>query len=375
MFRFLFVVFAAYLFFPAYYAYFIAVLFLGFMFQILFHPRYLKISYYRIISYRYWEFWPAQIFYLPLIFIISYLCFHYRLFPKFLSLVNPCFPFGGLSFDSKYKMLLPFQIAPDYIAQTLYISPSSEKEEAIKNIQNTFSYPFVVKPDKGHRGNGFKIIRSPLELEAYLNNAKQAFLVQEYIPYPLEYGFFYIRLPYETKGFSPSITRKILSEIKGDGISSLEKLIFQDPRSRYLSSIFMERNKENLRLIPKKGETIVLGRAGNHCQGAIFEDGKEDIREKTKEVLLQICDSVPGFDFGRMDIKFKNAESLQSGNGFKILEVNGTEAEFTHIYDRKNNLFYAYRELYRQWNFIFQIATMRKKKGEKSRSLLKLLKL
>ncbi|HNK58874.1 MAG TPA: hypothetical protein PLL86_21865, partial [Leptospiraceae bacterium] len=69
------------------------------------------------------------------------------------------------------------------------------------------------------------------------------------------------------------------------------------------------------------------------------------------------------FDFGRMDIKFKNKDSLENGSGFKILEVNGSEAESTHIYDRKYSIYYAYKTLYQQWDTLFAIARKNKEKG------------
>ena len=64
-----------------------------------------------------------------------------------------------------------------------------------------------------------------------------------------------------------------------------------------------------------------------------------------------------------MDIKFKDKDALSNGKNFKILEVNGSEAESTHIYDRKYSLFYAYKTLYNQWDTLFKIARENRKNG------------
>ena len=56
-------------------------------------------------------------------------------------------------------------------------------------------------------------------------------------------------------------------------------------------------------------------------------------------------------------------DALVNGKYFKILEVNGSEAESTHIYDRKYTFFYAYKTLYQQWNTLFKIAKLNRKNG------------
>ncbi|MCE9501873.1 MAG: VTT domain-containing protein, partial [Leptospira sp.] len=282
-----------------------------------------KLFYSRLVSYRYWEFWPSYIFYFPIVFFYIWICIRRRVPPTAISVVNPCFPFGGMSFDSKFEMLGVFSDHKSNFARQIRISDRrkvSEMEILNTIRKNKFVFPFVVKPDKGHRGNAFRIIRTESDMMQYMNLFPEAFLVQEYIDYPLEYGVFWLKIPGE-KGRIFSVTRKILSSVAGDGNTSLEDLIWNDPRAKYLAGVYRKRNFSQLKKIIPEGKKYFLGNAGNHCQGAIFEDGAGDISGKTLQKITEICESVKGFDFGRFDIKFKDKLSLKNGRNFKILEV------------------------------------------------------
>ncbi|MBP7280316.1 MAG: hypothetical protein KBA66_01980 [Leptospiraceae bacterium] len=326
----------------------------------------IKIKFYQYISYRYWEFWPATIFYIPIVLYYILFLIKYRISPTAISAVNPCFTFGGMAFDSKFDMISKFFHFPDYVTKTVLIPDNKNRNlDSIRILlqENNIHYPFICKPDKGHRGNGFKIIRNQVDLLSYTQVCTRAFLIQEYIDYPLEYGIFWIKIPTEKKGRITSITRKILPNLLGNGKSNLAELILSDSRAKYMANTYFEKNKRNLEKIIPLGEKYRICNTGNHCQGAIFEDGLEDIQDKTLQVLEEICDSVKGYDFGRMDVKFKDKDALVNGKYFKILEVNGSEAESTHIYDRKYTFFYAYKTLYQQWNTLFKIAKLNRKNG------------
>jgi hypothetical protein len=334
----------------------------------------LKINYYKICSYYYWEFWSAKIFYLPIIFYYIYFCIRYRIHPLGISYANPCFTFGGLSFDSKYQMLNKFSKHKEFISKTIFISKTEKNLEEIllKMKLAGLNFPVIAKPDQGQRGSGVKLIRKVFDLEMYIQNYNSDFLLQEYINYPLEYGVFYIRNA-SKEGKIVSITRKLLPKVFGDGKSTLADLILKDRRARYLAKVYFKKNKERLGFILSKGDSIQLTHTGNHCQGAIFEDGAMDINKETKRKILEICDSTEGFYFGRFDIKFLDKDSLQNGQNFKILEINGAEAEMTHIYDRKNSIFYAYKTLFYQWDTLFAIAKKNKSLGYEGQPIEKMI--
>ena len=334
--------------------FFIFLVFLRIM-NFIWTPYKIKALYFKILSWRQWEFWPPWVFYFPLFFKILQLTFKYRLFITSLTAANPCFKNGGLSFDAKAEMLEVFSGFAEYVART----------ELVKDgvFPQNIEFPIIAKPDKGHRGDSVKLIHDRSELEEYSSSVKRPFLLQQYIPYPLEYGIFWVRLPWESEGKIWSVTRKILPEMEGNGRDNLVEQIFQDQRARYMANAYIANNVSRLDTVLAQGEKIRLANAGNHCMGAVFEDGEGDITGRTQAAISAMCNQTPGFYFGRFDIKFRDIASLENGEGFRILEVNGAEAEATHIYDKKYPVSYAYKVLFAQWEILYQIASWNRKHG------------
>jgi len=154
-----------------------------------------------------------------------------------------------------------------------------------------------------------------------------------------------------------------------DSIRSLGELIMADPRARMIAATYFERLEASLDSIPARGMIIPLVQCGNHCQGTIFKDG---IRLKTKgllELIDRISKDLPDFYIGRFDLRFQTPEGLDKGQ-FKIIEINASGAEATHIYDRKMTLWGAYRVLFRQWRLIFEIGRENYIAGRRSPSTL-----
>jgi hypothetical protein len=63
----------------------------------------------------------------------------------------------------------------------------------------------------------------------------------------------------------------------------------------------------------------------------------------------QITSGIRGFNFGRLDIRFRDWESLRNARDFMIIEVNGAGAEPTHMYDPDHSIFFAWKEIVRHW--------------------------
>jgi hypothetical protein len=81
--------------------------------------------------------------------------------------------------------------------------------------------------------------------------------------------------------------------------------------------------------------------------------------------MNRICNRVPEFYYGRLDIRFKDWESLARGEDFSIIEVNGSGSEPTHIYDPQHSIFFAWREIIKHWKILYQICKANNKKGVK----------
>jgi len=85
-----------------------------------------------------------------------------------------------------------------------------------------------------------KRVNNESEASQYLSEIKIDFIVQEFVDLPLEFGVYYVRFPNEERGFVNSITAKEFLYVQGDGLKTLQELIFEKDRAR-LHGIFKEK--------------------------------------------------------------------------------------------------------------------------------------
>ena len=189
-----------------------------------------------------------------------------------------------------------------------------------------------MKPDVGERGVGVRWAQGPADLEAYLAREAGAVVLQQAHDGPFEVGLFYIRHPDAPRGHLFSITDKRFPVVTGDGRASVAELIERHPRYRLQADVFLARLADVDR-VPAAGETVRLGRAGNHCQGTEFRDGRHLHTPALEAAIESIARHIDGFHFGRFDVRYASHEALARGEGFAIVELNGVTSEATHIYD------------------------------------------
>ncbi|HMP72370.1 MAG TPA: alpha/beta fold hydrolase [Kiritimatiellia bacterium] len=313
-----------------------------------------------------WEFWPLWLFYPPILLHILYLGVRYRGLNVFMA-ANPGIPLGGLIGESKKQILDGFKGRRELIARCDVI-PSGEdagqKEARVLEFMDEIgaSFPVVLKPDAGQRGQGVAVIRSVQELATYLGRARPDLLVQEYVP-GYEFGVFYYRIPGQARGHIFSITEKRFPVVVGDGKHDLERLILKDDRAVCLAPVFLRRHRERLDQVLAEGETFTLVELGTHCRGSVFQDGiwiKTDELEKAIDDLAQSFD---GFYFGRFDLRTPDLEDFKKGVNFKVIEVNGVTSEATHIYNPGTSLGHAYGVLMKQWRLAFRIGQRNRRNG------------
>jgi hypothetical protein len=138
-----------------------------------------------------------------------------------------------------------------------------------------------------------------------------------------------------------------------------------DPRAGRIAHLYLKRHAARLDSVPAQGEAIRLAFAGSHSRGAIFRNGNRLITSSMTERFDSLAKSIPGFYFGRFDIRFNDFESVQRGQDFTIVEANGAGAESTHIWDRQTSLWDAWRSLMRQYRILFSIGYTNRNKGNK----------
>ncbi len=309
-------------------------------------------------SWRKWthfEFWPAWFFYIPFYFYYAYLSLKTRSFftPFY---VNPNVFNGGILGESKWDFLQYLDSQNPATLKSIKIKQSDSLETLFEKFkQESFQYPVILKPDVGQRGFAVRIIRSEEALKTYRSEAQFDLILQSLSQHPCEAGLFYIRKPSEKNGIIYSVTDKKFPYVVGDGKTPLGDLIARDPRARMMLSTYFSRHKDQLDQIIARDEKYFISECGNHCQGALFFNGRALITDQLTEAVDQISQRLPHFYFGRLDIRYKDTNTLKQGLNFEIVEINGAGAEATHIWDPKTTLLDAYKSLFNQWDILFAI--------------------
>ena len=309
------------------------------------------------------EFWPATLFYLPLIPYYILLSMRHRSFlaPFY---ANPEIENGGLIGESKWDFLKYLNEKSAHTLKSIKIGKQDNFTTARALLDREgFSYPFILKPDVGQRGFGVRIIRDDFDLTEYLLLADFNMIVQKLSKLPGEAGVFYVRKPSDKTGVVFSITDKKFPVVYGDGKTKLGDLILKDKRARIIASTYFARHRERLNRIPTDGEITPLSECGNHCQGAIFLNGEWLKTSALQKSFDAIAREIPHFYFGRFDIRYRDVTSLKNGANFEIVEVNGAGSEATHIWDAKTTLREAYGTLFTQWRLLFEIGAEVKASG------------
>lgn len=328
-----------------------------------------------------YEFLPSWFFYTPV--VIQSFFLGLKHFDFTLPLIaNPSIKLSGMVGESKHDILnLAGPIAQQWISPFTTITTTNDPilqqtQNAIDEMnQHQLSFPVVAKPDLGCRGVGVKLIQSPKQLSDYFNSfpINARFLIQEKAPYAAEAGIFYVRYPNEKKGKIISITLKYSPLVVGDGISTLKQLIENDSRAGQLTHLYLPRHEKKINMVLDEGKEFQLAFAGSHSRGSIFRDGNQYITEQLAERLDQIFNDLEGFHYGRLDVKFKDIQSLMKGDDFTILEINGASSEAAHIWDRNTPLKTIFSTLLLQYKILFEIGALQKKQGHHSPKIKELL--
>jgi hypothetical protein len=309
-----------------------------------------------------WEYWPSKAFYYPVVPYILWLMFRARHI-CFSSAANPGIYTGGIGLESKYETLLkvPEALRP----VSILIKKETAPGKALAEMQRMgLSFPIIAKPDLGFRGLLVKKITDEEGLADYLDRYPIDCILQELIELPEEVGVFYYRFPDEGKGHISSLTTKEFLSVTGDGQHTLSELISNNPRAILQLPRIQAQMPDMLHHIPSLGEEVNLGIIGNHAKGTRFINSNELIDEQMVATIDRISQQIEGFYYGRFDMKCASLDSLRTGVGLKVIELNGTCSEPTHIYDpQKGTYFSAIRAIARNWSIIYRIARANRRKG------------
>lgn len=300
-----------------------------------------------------WEYWPFNVVYGPIYLYWLLLCIRARsLF--FFNTSNPSIKNGGFLLESKKEI---YDIMPQHFyPPTLFFKAGANETEIKSALQKAnLHFPLIGKPDIGGRGRGVKKLNDLFDVIDYSKNSKVDFLLQRFVPFENEVGIFYYRFPKEKSGHISGIVGKEFLTVTGDGKSTVEDLLKNDKRFILQLPALQKESNADLAMVLASGKKYLLP-YGNHARGAKFLDVSNLIDDKLTEKIDEICKQVPGFYFGRMDVRYNEWEELKQGKNFSIIELNGAGSEPTHIYDPQHSIFFAWKEIIRHWNILWKIS-------------------
>lgn len=316
------------------------------------------------------EFWPGWLFYAPV--VIQWLALGLRYGDFSLpTAANPTIETGGLCGESKAAILgLAGPTAREWIAPWATFRAGIDDPAPLVE-RCGFGWPVIVKPDIGCNGTG---VRRCVDMDAVMAAAAEfpagvTLVLQRYVPHPGEAGVFYVRYPGEASGRITSLTIKEQPAVIGDGRSTLEQLIHADRRAGLVPHLYLHRLAARLADVPAAGEVVPLVFTGNHCKGAVFHNGADSITPALTRQIDAIAQDIPGFHFGRIDVRYGSEAELRLGQDFTIIEVNGAGSEATHIWDARCTLPDAYAAQFSHYRAAWEIGRINRRLGHRPSGL------
>ncbi len=296
----------------------------------------------------------------------------------FFTRANPVIETGGLLGESKINIYhhLPQGVYP----LTVLIPGSLQVPSMILDLvaEAGIPWPAIVKPNMGERGF---LIRKCVDSKEMLDHLQAHpgidFLVQEYVAWEEEYSVMYHRFPDSEKGAITSLCVKGFLQTTGNGISTIEVLMLNDPRASFQLDRLRAEQPTLLSRIPECGELVLIEPIGNHCKGTTFLNANEHITPGLTAVFDQISSESTGLYYGRFDLRCRSLADLENAEHFSILEYNGVASEPAHIYHPGRPLWKAYRDIARHWGILYRLCLVQKRRGvpaESGRDVLRQLR-
>jgi hypothetical protein len=292
-----------------------------------------------------WRWRRNWLAYIPLAPYLIWLMTYHRS-PTVFTAANPGIATGGTVGESKAAALAGVARAGGPVAEYCLLAPNADCDARLRTAMQWMdeaglTFPVIVKPDAGDHGWGVALICAARDMGRYLDCVQAAVIVQRFIP-GIEAGIFYCRHPGTERGRIVSLSESIRPLAAHAG-----------RRCEGLPSI------------------VVSGFRGRDAE---YRDARHLITPRLEHAVDALCRAVPGFFFGRFDVRAASAEALRRGE-FTIIELNGVLAEATHIYDPATGFAEACATLFRQWRLAFEIGANNRARGTRPAPMRELVKL
>lgn len=303
-----------------------------------------------------WEYWPFNVVYGPIYLYWFWLGIKARSF-FFFNAANPAIKNGGFLLESKKDI---YDMIPEkFYPKTVFFYQNASEKNIVEQLKKAnLVFPLIGKPDIGMRGLAVKKLTNMAQVFTYAKQSRVDFLLQEFVSFENEVGIFYYRYPNEKKGHITGIVGKEFLTVMGNGVSTIKELLEQDKRFILQLKTLTETFGKELQQVLPENEKYLMVPYGNHSRGAKFLDITGLADEELTTSVDEVCKQIPGFYFGRMDIRYQSWEDLKKGKNFSIIELNGAGSEPTHIYDPEHSVFFAWKEIIRHWNILLKISML-----------------
>lgn len=330
-----------------------------------------------------WEFWPRWFLHAPCAVWYGLLALRHGSL-SLPTAANPGLDAGGFVGESKGevldKLVAGRREAQGFVARTLRLPAAADPADAAAAearwqdlsawlAREDLSFPIVLKPDIGRRGSGVRVVASEVEARSYLRTMPLAVIAQQYAPGPHELQVFWTRAPGEAAGQILSVTETFFPEVTGDGEHDLHDLILLHSRAVLQHKVFFRRHADVLDWVPGPGACFPLANCGSHGQGSMFKNGARLASEALRARLDALADGCPGLHAGRFDLRAQDLDAVQRGEGFLVVDLDGTTGEATHVYDPALGLlrgpFVAWRTLFARWSLMFRLGARNRAAGHR----------
>jgi len=328
------------------------------------------------------EFWPTWVRYTPIAFVVLWESVRSGGVRTALC-VNPGIPGGGGLVGEDKADILDGLASGEHVLATrrIPVGTPEDRAAALEQLlcedEALGGYPVVLKPDRGYRGFGVRVVHSADEALAYFREMALPASAQRYHPGPIEVGLQWTRFVDQVRDEDPSrpagritdVCDKRFPSVTGDGVRTLEALIWATPRLAAQAPMFFERHRDRLHEVPGAGEVVSLGRIGNHIQGTKFVDGSRLITPALERAVDDLARSFRGaggggLDIGRFDVRAESEVALMDGR-FAVLEFNGVLGEPTSMYDPSRSALGCWRVLARWVCSIYALGRARRALGHR----------
>jgi len=304
---------------------------------------------------------PIFVFHLPTIPYVAWLCLKARsLF--FYTACNPITPFGGGKRTGKDEILA--HVDPAFLPKSVKVAPGTPCDEILAAMGEAgLSFPVVAKPTHGLRGFGVVKLEDAQALRETLGEVEVTMLIQEWMDHPIEMGVLYARYPGEEKGFLFSLSKKELPAVTGDGRHTVAELAARHGRQRLFLDRYRAQHGDAMDRVLDEGEVFVLDFVAQQGRGMWPKDARHLINPRVEATFERVFGPIPGFFYGRADVKVRSLDDLETGEDIKILEINTTASIPIHIFDPAINVFGTYRDMLRHWRHIYRISKRNHARG------------